>query len=244
MPIVLSLLLALPASLDPAPPPAPSPPRVQPARRPSAPAIDIDLARAMGTAGSWHLLAWQGPPIPDPLTGDRVPGPVRLCLSRDGGRRCSPDLTRLLVPATGPDEFAEPHEVLAARVVHAGGAPLLLLRVGSLHSGDGDQRIATAVYAYDRAHDRFMQRFAQATGRNNNQEVRVLERGPLAGRIVSAIPTTTAPFGYWITVHARDAGGRFRQVLRYRSSVRYGDGDRRAVIDAEMPAIERRLRHA
>ena len=33
----------------------------------------------------------------------------------------------------------------------------------------------------------------------------------------------------------------YRQLLRYRSSVRYGDGDPRPVIDAEMPAILRHL---
>lgn len=37
------------------------------------------------------------------------------------------------------------------------------------------------------------------------------------------------------------ADGGFKQVLRYRSATRYGDGNPLAVIDSEMPNMAQRL---
>lgn len=207
------------------------------------PPVAIDLTGPFATRTPWRLTATQGPDIPDPVMGEgTVPGAVRLCLAHPGGA-CRPDLARLLTPPSGADSFSDAHELLAARIVRLRGRPpLLLLRVGSLHGANGDQRIATALLAYDRTADRFVPVFTKQTGRNNNQEVRYIETGPLAGDVIVAQPTSTAPFAYWITVSAPAAGAqRYRQRLRYRSTVRYGDGDPRAVIDAEMPAILRRL---
>lgn len=207
--------------------------------------VTIDLTRAFGTRTPWRLAATRGPDIPDPVMGEGVvPGTVRLCLGHPGGA-CQSDLARLLTPPSGPDGFSDTHDLFAARIVAPRRrGPLLLLRVGSLHGGNGDQRIATALLAYDRAADRFVPVFTQQTGRNNNQEVRYIATGPLAGDVIVAEPTSTAPFAYWITVSAPAAGARpYRPLLRYRSTVRYGDGDSRAVIDAEMPAILRRLAH-
>lgn len=127
---------------------------------PAAPPLPatIDLTRPFATRTPWRLAATQGPAIPDPILGDgTVPGPVHLCLGHPGGT-CQPDVARLLTPASGTDAYAEPHDLLAARIVHPRDhAPLLLLRVGSLHGANGDQRIATALFAYDRTADRFTQ---------------------------------------------------------------------------------------
>lgn len=215
------------------------------AASPAAPPLPatIDLTRPFATRTPWRLAATQGPAIPDPILGDgTVPGAVRLCLGHPGGT-CQPDVARLLTPPGGADAYAEPHDLLAARIVHPRDhAPLLLLRVGSLHGANGDQRIATALFAYDRTADRFTPVFTHQTGRNNNQEVRYIDAGPLAGDMIVAEPTRTAPFAYWITVSTPGTGAHpYRQRLRYRSSVRYGDGDPRPVIDAEMPAILRHL---
>ena len=211
------------------------------ASSPAAPPLPdtIDLTRPFATRTPWRLAATQGPAIPDPILGEgTVPGAVRLCLGHPGGA-CQPDVPRLLTPPGGADPYAEAHDLLAARIVHPRDhTPLLLLRVGSLHGANGDQRIATALFAYDRAADRFTHR----TGRNNNQEVRYIDAGPLAGDVIVAEPTRTAPFAYWISVSAPGTRAHpYRQLLRYRSSVRYGDGDPRPVIDAEMPAILRHL---
>lgn len=65
--------------------------------------------------------------------------------------------------------------------------------------------------------------------------------GPLKGAVIAAEPTSNAPYGYWITVHRLTADYNYAQTLRYRSGVRYGDGNALKVIDSEMPEIERRL---
>jgi hypothetical protein len=42
-------------------------------------------------------------------------------------------------------------------------------------------------------------------------------------------------------VVSRLDGSAYRQILRFRSATHYGDGNPLAVIDAEMPNIEKRL---
>jgi hypothetical protein len=79
------------------------------------------------------------------------------------------------------------------------------------------------------------------TGSNNDQEVRYISTGPLKGDIISAEPTANAPFGFWVSVNTLPSGYAYKQVLRYRSATRYGDGNPLAVIDSEMPNIELRL---
>jgi hypothetical protein len=77
--------------------------------------------------------------------------------------------------------------------------------------------------------------------KNNNQEIRYIAKGVLRGSVISADPTSDAPFGFWIIVNRSVASGVYKQVLRYRSATTYGDGNRLAVIDSEMPGIQRRL---
>ena len=141
-------------------------------------------------------------------------------------------------------DFTDPHYLEAARIEPPGATArqaLLLVRAASLHSINGDQAVGTQVLAYDRAADSFRIVYAKVVGRNNNQDVRYIERGPLAGLIVSAEPTGDAPFGYWITVSRRTQPLAFTQVLRYRSATRYGDGNDLAVIDSEATNIAHRL---
>jgi len=89
--------------------------------------------------------------------------------------------------------------------------------------------------------DAFARVFENRTGQNNNQETRFITDGPLRGSVISAEPQQSAPFGYWIVVSKRSGGGAYRQVLRFVSATRYGDGNPLAVIDAEMPTIQQRL---
>jgi hypothetical protein len=96
------------------------------------------------------------------------------------------------------------------------------------------------VLAYRADGDRFERIYERVTGHNNNQEVRYIATGPLKGDIVSVEPTQDAPFGFWVVVNA-PANGSFKEVLRYRSATRYGDGNPLAVIDSEMPNMAQRL---
>jgi hypothetical protein len=120
--------------------------------------------------------------------------------------------------------------------------PLLLARTSSEYSaGDGEQVQYTQLFTFRRTSDRFEAIFARAILRNNNQEVRFVEMGPLRGDVVVAEPTENAPFGYWITVNRLTSSYRYQQILRYRSATRYGDDNPLAVIDSEMPNIQQRL---
>ena len=146
-----------------------------------------------------------------------------------------------LRPSSKDDIFSEPHYLDQARIVYGAFArPLLLVQTASLHSGDGDQLVFTQVFAYRRSLDQFVRVYDHLMGRNNNQEVRFIESGPLRGDIISAEPTDNAPFGYWITVNTLP-GRAYQQLLHYRSATRYGDNNPLAVINSEMPNIEQRL---
>ena len=79
------------------------------------------------------------------------------------------------------------------------------------------------------------------TGRNNNEETRFVENGPLLGSVIVAYPGSDAPFTYFVEVYKRISDSEYSQVLRYRGNTRYGDGNPLAVIDSEMPETLRRL---
>jgi len=205
----------------------------------------IDLARAFNTRSAWMFTTRQGPDIVDPILGEadaKVPGEIRLCISKDRGKTCATTLDGALTVRGQRDTFSEAHYLNDARIVYpAAGKPMLLLQLGSLQSMNGDQRIATVVLAYDRTKDAFVIAYDRRTGHNNNQEVRYIAEGPLRGAIVSAEPTDDAPFGFWMTVNRVGSDNRYAEVLRYRSATRYGDGNPLAVIDSEMPNLHRRL---
>ena len=199
----------------------------------------VDLS---ALAPGWRLVASQGPDVEDP-GGNTAPGKLHLCLTRDSGKTCRPALDDLLAGSDQPDAFDEAHYLETARIVRpSADRALLWVQVASVHAGNGDQRVGRMALSYDRTGDRFVPVFRQQTSRNNNQEVRFVETGPLRGAIISAVPTSDAPFGFWITVNRMNAGGRYAPVLRYRSGTRYGDGNPSAVIDSEMPETLRRLK--
>lgn len=120
------------------------------------------------------------------------------------------------------------------------GRALFLLSIGSRFADDGDQVVGTQLYAYDRGRGSFALVYSHRTACNNNQEIRFIAEGPLQGGIVSVEPTRDAPFGYWVSVD-RLTTHAYQEVLRYRSATTYGDGNPLAVIDAEMPNIQRRM---
>ncbi len=201
----------------------------------------IDLATPFGASSPWRLVATQGADV-EGIAGNQEPGAITLCLSKDAGRSCSPALNDLLGDRRSDDAFVEPHYLSTPTILHpAPGRALLFVQVASVHSGNGNQRVATRLLAYDKAKDGFVTAYAQRTGRNNNEEVRYVADGPLKGAVIFAEPTSDAPFGYWISVSKPDAALRYKQVLRFRSGTIYGDGNPLAVIDSEMPNIQQRL---
>ena len=89
-----------------------------PAEAPVA-ARTIDLARAFGTRSPWTFTTPQGPDIIDPIMDEpdaKVPGKLRLCISKDHGRTCSPVLDDALTVRGQPDTFSEAHYLNDARI--------------------------------------------------------------------------------------------------------------------------------
>jgi len=214
----------------------------------AAPSVisQIDLSKPFSTSSPWMFSATQGPEVDDPVFspgGDQIPGAITLCLRKTMGS-CDPALqTALDNPATDAN-FSAPHYLDLATIVYPRGKnhpPLFMVRTESNRSADGGHNTLTQMLAYDRAADRFQRIYAQDTSSNNDQEVRFIASGRLQGDIISAEPTADAPFGFWITVHVLSPAYVYRQVLRYRSATRYGDGNPLPVIDSEMPGIQRRL---
>ena len=202
----------------------------------------LDLSGPFNLPAGWQLVTTQGADVEDP-GGNTAPGPLHLCITRDGGKSCRPALDAMLVAPGEKSVFDTPHYLEAAKIIHlTPDRPLLWVQVASLHGGNGDQIVGRMALTYDRAGQRFVPVYAKRTGRNNNQDVRFLDKGPLRGAIISAEPTTDAPFAFWITVNRMDSHGRYAPVLRYRSGTGYGDGNPLAVIDSEMPETLRRLK--
>jgi hypothetical protein len=214
------------------------------ASHPAPQGAQLDLTKAFHTRSAWLLVVTEGSPVKDHGEND-APGALSLCLHKGPTGPCvSAPVTPSL--RTAPSDYAawEPHYLLTAKVVYPRGpkaAPLLLIITGSLNSGDGDQIVATQLVAYDAGQDAFQRVYAKSTGHNNNQEVRFVTNGPLRGSVITAEPQEHLPYGYWIVVKSLAPAGGYRQVLRYRSATLYNDGNPLAVIDSEMPSIERRL---
>lgn len=202
----------------------------------------IDLSESLGAKSSWRFMALQGPDTAELEMVDPIPGKIRLCVTRDGGVSCFPGLDHVLRLPSGDDGYSDPHYLIEARIVRPrADRPLLLMHVASQHSLNGDQRLATVALAYDHVQESFNLVYEKQVNKNNNQEIRYIADGPLLGAIISAEPTDDAPFGFWIIVDRLGPAGGYKQVLRYRSATRYGDGNRLDVIDSEMPGILLRL---
>jgi hypothetical protein len=220
-------------------------PTVNPDFRAPHQSMQLDLTGPFHTRSAWRLVVTEGPPTQDYGMGE-APGALALCLHKGPAGPCIADPVTLPLQAPTSDYAAawEPHYLVTANAVYPRGrkaAPLLLIVTGSLNSGDGNQVIATQLVAYDANRDAFRRVYGQSTGHNNNEETRFVTEGPLRGSVISAVPQDHSPYGYWIVVNRFTPAGAYRQVLRYGSATRYNDGNPLAVIDSEMPNIERRL---
>ncbi|MGA9070874.1 MAG: hypothetical protein WB424_11500 [Terracidiphilus sp.] len=200
----------------------------------------IDLTEPFGAVTQWTFVAIQDDGHQMDDFEDH--GPIFLCLVK----AASPDCTQHFYPQVRSEMpwFDTPYHLFGSSIVYLKqnkSSPLLFLRVCGAVSGDGDCDIATALYTYDKNNDRFIRVFLNLTGRNNNQETRFVESGPLQGDVIVNYPTENAPYTYWIEVYRAGDSGQYSQILRYRSLTGYSDGNPLAVADSEMPEILQRL---
>lgn len=86
-----------------------------------------------------------------------------------------------------------------------------------------------------------MVQYTVPSRRNNNEETRFIESGPLQGDVIVVYRTEHAPYTYWIDVYREGTSGRYQQILRYRGRTGYADGNPLSVTDSEMPEIMQRL---
>jgi hypothetical protein len=194
----------------------------------------IDLTEPFGTVTQWTFVAVQdgGHSIP----GFEDHGPIFLCLVKAASPDCALHLYQQV------DDV--PYHLFAGGVVYANqnkSSPLLFLKVCGAAGGNGDCWVATALYKYDKVADRFIRVFLNHTGRNNNEDARFMESGPLQGDVIVDYPTENAPYTYWIEVYRAGNSEQYGRILRYRGLTGYSDGNPLAVADSEMPEILRRL---
>ena len=202
----------------------------------------IDLTEPFGTETQWTFVAIQDGGQPPTELEDH--GPIFLCLVKAS----SPDCALHFYQHVRNDmPWADtPYHLFASSIVYGGEnktRPFLFAQVcgAGAMSGDGDCGIANALYRYDKGADRFIRVFLNRTGRNNNQDTRFVESGPLQGDVIVGNPTENAPYTYWIEVYRAGDSGQYGRVLRYRGLTGYSDGNPLAVADSEMPEILHRL---
>ncbi len=203
----------------------------------------IDLSASFSTLSNWRFSASQGPPVDAgaSVSGVNEPGEIHLCLERAASGICDPQVQPFLINTGNDDYYSKPHYLNTSKVVRGvHDRPLLLVKTASLQGGNGDQLVFTQALAYRRISDEFVRVYGRLSRKNNSQDVRFIESGWLKGDIISVEPTENAPFGFWVSVNVPTASA-YKEVLRYRSATRYGDGNPLSVVDSEMPNIEQRL---
>jgi hypothetical protein len=209
----------------------------------------LDLTQPFQTKSRWSLVATKQPDEESSVedgAGNRI-GAVSLCFVEIDEPDCSEEMflakyrEEKVNFVSGERAF---YELFASDVVFSGpGRTLPLLRIKSCtnRGANGNCGVSTFLVAYDRKAERFRVVFFNMMGRNNNQEARFVENGPLLGSVVVAYPTDDPPFTYFVEVYKRISDSEYSRVLRYRGNTGYGDGNPLAVIDSEMPETLRRL---
>jgi hypothetical protein len=205
----------------------------------------VDLATPFKTASPWTLVVAKEA---DGRGYDQDPADntvISLCFVKAGVPDCSEKAVRKQYREHHFDDTKRPfYQFFESKVVYLDAAhtsPLLLLRTCTYGGVNGNCGKATLLYRYDRSTDDFRLVFFGITGRNNNQETRFVEKGPLMGSVIVAYPTTDAPYTYYVEVYRWRGAESYRQVLRYRGKTGYRDGNGLPVIDSEMPQILQHL---
>jgi hypothetical protein len=205
--------------------------------------VHLDLTQTFQTKSRWSLVAAKQPDEESNVEdggGHRI-GAVSLCFVENDEPDCSEEMflakyrEEKVSFVSGEPTF---HELIASDVVFSGpGRTLPLLRIKNCmnRGANGNCGVSTFLVAYDRKMERFRVVFFNMTGRNNNEETRFVENGPLLGSVIVAYPTSNAPFTYFVEIYKRTSDNEYSRVLRYRGHTGYGDANPLAVIDSEMP---------
>lgn len=206
----------------------------------------VDLTQPFHTRSQWSLLVAKQPDAESSAVdgaGNQI-GAVSVCFVQNSRPDCSEKLFEKEKPFNSGDSTPRFYELFASEVVFSGPEktlPLLKIKTCSTRGANGNCVVFTFLIDYDRKADRFRVVFSNSTSRNNNQETRFVENGPLLGSIIVVDPTNNAPFTYFVEVYQRVSGADYSRVLKYRGRTGYGDGNLLAVIDSEMPQILSRL---
>lgn len=67
----------------------------------------LDLSGPFNLPAGWQLVTTQGADVEDP-GGNTAPGPLHLCITRDGGKSCRPALDAMLVALCEKSVFDTP----------------------------------------------------------------------------------------------------------------------------------------
>jgi hypothetical protein len=211
--------------------------------------VHLELAQTFQTKSRWSLVVAKQPDEESSVEdggGNRI-GAVSLCFVENDEPDCSEEMflakyrEEKVSFVSGEPTF---HELIASDVVFSGpGRTLPLLKIKSCmnRGANGNCGVSTFLFTYDRKAERFRVVFFNMSGRNNNEETRVVENGPLLGSVIVVYPTSDAPFTYFVEVYKRTPDSEYSLALRYRGHTGYGDGNPLAVIDSEMPETLRRL---
>jgi hypothetical protein len=209
----------------------------------------LDLTQTFQTKSRWNFVAAKQPDEESGVedgVGSRI-GAVSLCFVENDGPDCSEELflakyrEEKVSFVSGEPVF---HELITSDLVFSGPGrtrPLLRIKICMNRGTNGNCGVSTFLVAYDRKADRFRVVFFNILSRNNNQETRLVEDGPLVGSVVVAYPTEDPPFTYFVEVYRRTSDNEYSRVLKYRGRTGYGDGNPLPVIDSEMPETLRRL---
>lgn len=214
---------------------------------------DLDLTAAFHTRTQWRSVTYQKPDSCNPaFSVGGCNGEYVDCVIRDGKLKCS--------EVGGVGTVLEGEEIVTPR--HS--QPLLVGRSHPDVVTPGSGTLYTEVSIYDRNSDALKTVFVSASSRNNNEETRIMVDGPLSGDIIvasapgyswpSKYPARASndhdkepflssrwPYHYGISVYRLSSSLEYVQTLRYVARASEIDGDPLAVIDMEMPEIERRL---
>jgi hypothetical protein len=211
--------------------------------------VHLELTQRFQTKSRWSLVVAKQPDEESSVEdggGNRI-GAVSLCFVENDEPDCSEEMFLAKYREEKVDFVSgEPtfHELIVSDVVFSGpGRTLPLVRIQTCmnRGANGNCGVSTFLIAYDRKSERFRVVLFKMSGRNNNEETRVVENGPLLGGTIVAYPTSDAPFTYFVEVYKRTSDGDYSLALRYRGHTGYGDGNPLAVIDSEMPETLRRL---
>jgi hypothetical protein len=209
----------------------------------------LQLTQTFQTKSRWSLVVAKQPDEESSVEdggGNRI-GAVSFCFVENGEPDCSEEMflakyrEEKVSYVSGEPVF---HELIANRVVFTGPErtlPLLEIKTCENRGANGNCEVSTFLFAYDRQAEKFRVVFFNITGRNNNEDTRVIESGPLAGCVIVVYPTSDAPFTYFVEVYKRNPGSEYSLALKYRGHTGYGDGNPLSVIDSEMPETLRRL---